>query len=40
MIKADLGYQAALDRARALDNERNPQCEQAVKRLKEILGIR
>jgi hypothetical protein len=24
--QADAGYQAALDRARALDNERNPQC--------------
>jgi hypothetical protein len=37
--QADSGYQATLDRARALDNESNPQCEQAVKKLKEIVGM-
>jgi len=37
--QADAGYQAALDRARALDNERNPQCEHAVEQLKELVGM-
>jgi hypothetical protein len=38
--KADSGYTAALDRARALDNQNNPDCAQAVKQLKELVGMR
>ena len=37
--KADSGYAAALDRARALDNQNNPDCAQAVKQLKELVGM-
>jgi hypothetical protein len=37
--KADSSYTAALDRARALDNQNNPDCAQAVKQLKELLGM-
>jgi hypothetical protein len=37
--QADSGYQETLDRARALDNEGNPQCQQVVKKLKEIVGM-
>jgi hypothetical protein len=37
--QADSGYMAALDRARALDNQGNPDCAQAVKRLKELVGM-
>jgi hypothetical protein len=29
--KSDSGYEAALDRARALDNQNSPDCAQAVK---------
>ena len=38
--KADSTYQAALDRARALDNQNNPDCAQAVKQLKELVGMK
>jgi hypothetical protein len=37
--KADSGYEAALDRARALDNQNNPDCAQAVKQLKDLIGM-
>jgi hypothetical protein len=37
--KADSNYTAALDRARALDNQDNPDCAEAVKQLKALLGI-
>jgi hypothetical protein len=37
--KADSTYTAALDRARALDSQNNPDCAQAVKQLKELLGM-
>ena len=37
--QADSTYQAALDRARALDNQGNPDCAQAVKQLKELIGM-
>ena len=37
--RADAGYTAALDRARALDNQNNPECAQAVKELKDLLGM-
>jgi hypothetical protein len=37
--KADSNYAAALDHARALDNQNNPGCAQAVKQLKDLLGM-
>jgi hypothetical protein len=37
--KADTTYKAVLDRARALDNQNNPDCAQAVKQLKELVGM-
>jgi hypothetical protein len=37
--KADSGYEAALDRARALDNQNNPDCTQAVKELRALVGM-
>jgi hypothetical protein len=37
--KADSNYTAALDRARALDNQENPGCAEAVKQLKALLGM-
>jgi hypothetical protein len=37
--KADSNYTAALDQARALDNQNNPDCAQAVKHLKELVGM-
>jgi hypothetical protein len=37
--KADSNYTAALDHARALDNQNNPDCAQAVKQLKDLLGM-
>jgi hypothetical protein len=37
--KADSHYTAALDHARALDNQNNPDCAQAVKQLKDLLGM-
>src|SRR5215475_10785510 len=37
--KADSNYSVALDRARALDNQNNPDCAQAVKQLKDVLGM-
>jgi hypothetical protein len=37
--KADLGYETALDRARALDDQNNPDCAQAVKQLKDLVGM-
>jgi hypothetical protein len=36
---ADSAYTAALDKARALDNQNNPDCAQAVKELKELVGM-
>jgi hypothetical protein len=36
---ANSSYTAALDRARALDNQNNPDCAQAVKELKELVGM-
>jgi hypothetical protein len=36
---ASSSYTAALDRARALDNQNNPDCAQAVKELKELVGM-
>ncbi|MGA7487267.1 MAG: hypothetical protein WBW74_10085 [Xanthobacteraceae bacterium] len=36
---ADLNYTAVLDRARALDNQNNPECAQVVKQLKDLLGM-
>jgi hypothetical protein len=37
--KADSTYSAVLDRARALDNQNDPDCAQAVKQLKELVGM-
>jgi hypothetical protein len=37
--QADSNYAAALDRARALDNQNDPDCAQAVKQLKELVGM-
>jgi hypothetical protein len=37
--KADAAYKVALDRARALDSQDNPDCAQAVKELKEVVGM-
>jgi hypothetical protein len=37
--RADSRYDAALDRARALDNQNSPDCAEAVKQLKELVGI-
>ncbi len=37
--KADTHYTAALDHARALDNQNNPDCQQAVKELKALIGM-
>jgi hypothetical protein len=37
--KAGSHYQAALTRAQALDNQNNPACKKAVKKLKALVGM-
>ena len=37
--KADTNYQTALTRAQALDNQNNPACKKAVKKLKALVGM-
>ena len=37
--KAGSNYQAALTRAQALDNQNNPACKKAVKKLKTLVGM-
>lgn len=37
--KAGSRYQAALTRAQALDNQNNPACKKAVKKLKALVGM-
>jgi hypothetical protein len=37
--KAGSNYQAALTRAQALDNQNNPACKKAVKKLKALVGM-
>ena len=37
--KADTNYQTVLTRAQALDNQNNPACKKAVKKLKALVGM-
>jgi hypothetical protein len=37
--QADSNYRALLDRARALDNQNNLECEGVVKELKDFVGM-
>jgi hypothetical protein len=37
--KAGSHYEAALKRAQALDNQNNPACKKAVKKLKALVGM-
>jgi len=37
--KADTNYQTALTRAQALDDQNNPACKKAVKKLKALVGM-
>ena len=37
--KADTNYQAVLTQAQTLDNQNNPACKKAVKKLKALVGI-
>jgi hypothetical protein len=37
--KAGSNYQAALTRAQALDNQNNPACKKAVRKLKALVGM-
>jgi hypothetical protein len=37
--QADSNYRAVLDRARALDNQNNSECEEVVRELKDLVGM-
>ena len=37
--KADTNYQTVLTRAQTLDNQNNPACKKAVKKLKALVGM-
>jgi hypothetical protein len=37
--KADTNYQAVLTQAQTLDNQNNPACKKAVKKLKALVGM-
>ena len=37
--KADTNYQTVLTRAQTLDNQNNPACKKAVKKLKALVGL-